>query len=177
MNIMAILSVLVSAIVLWLAVVRWMLFRTKKQLRDESRNCNLLQTEIVYLRQLLVNELLQSIKDTDKLLKNRSDKSTIKVKTYSRLLTDKCRRLFTEQFNNLHSMYAVLESKDIVLIILLGLGIENQTIANIFDCSLRTIYKHRQFIAHAMQISSLELDAKAQQFMTNAIGNTIGMPK
>lgn len=168
--------VLFGLFIVWFAIIRWLMFDTKRQLREQSKKCNLQQTESAYFRQLLIKELLLSIEDMDSLLLRRPDKSKVRGQEYRIKLTDKCRRLFTGQFNYLHNKYALLESRDIVIIILLGLGIGNQTIANLFDCSLRTIYKHRQLIAHEMQISSLSLDEHAREVINLDIEKSIGMP-
>ena len=168
--------VLFGLLIVWFAIVRWLLFDTKRQLREERKKCNLQLTESAYLRQLLIKELLLSIEDMNSLLLSRHDKSKVRVHEYRIKLTDKCRRLFTTQFNYLHSKYALLDTRDIVLILLLGLEVDNQTIANILDCSLRTIYKRRQRVAREMQISSLDLDKQARQVINLSIENTIGMP-
>lgn len=54
--------------------------------------------------------------------------------------------------------YPILKRNDILMITLVRLGYDNQQISAIFNYTKRTIYKRRQIISKAMDISSLQLD-------------------
>lgn len=54
--------------------------------------------------------------------------------------------------------YPSLKRNDIVIIVLIAIGFDNQEISAIFNYTKRTIYKKRQFLSHKIGISSLQLN-------------------
>ena len=63
----------------------------------------------------------------------------------------------------LRSRYPALTETDIQVLLLLGLGIDNQGILLLLDMSKRTYYKRRQLIAKRMDIATEKLDETAQR--------------
>lgn len=81
-----------------------------------------------------------------------------------------CRELraaYNKEVNSLQNHYPQLTEVDIDVLLLLGIGLDNQEIVEFLDLSKRTYYKRRQVIAGRLGVSAVELNDFAIDYFEN----------
>ena len=68
------------------------------------------------------------------------------------------RNLFEKQLGTLKTQYPSLTDLDILVIVLLGIGMDNVEICALLHMEKRTLYRRRQLIAQRIGISSLSIE-------------------
>ena len=76
-------------------------------------------------------------------------------------------QLFSSKVNHIRRMYPALTDTDIQVLILIGLGVDNNDILSFTDMSKRTYYKRRQLIAQRMNTTAAQLDELAKSVFTS----------
>lgn len=73
---------------------------------------------------------------------------------------------YRDRIEHVRERFPQLTDADVSVLLLLGLGTDNQTILMLLDLSKRTYYKRRQLISKRMQIQTAALDETARQIFT-----------
>ena len=76
-------------------------------------------------------------------------------------------QLFSSKVNHIRRIYPALTDTDIQVLILIGLGVDNNEILTFTDMSKRTYYKRRQLIAQRMNTTAAQLDELAKSVFTS----------
>lgn len=76
-------------------------------------------------------------------------------------------QLFSSKVNQLRREYPSLTDTDVQVLILIGLGVDNNEILTFTDMSKRTYYKRRQLIAQRMNTTAAQLDELAKSVFTS----------
>ena len=76
-------------------------------------------------------------------------------------------QLFGSKVNQLRREYPALTDTDVQVLILIGLGVDNNDILSFTDMSKRTYYKRRQLIAQRMNTTAAQLDEHAKALFTS----------
>ena len=66
--------------------------------------------------------------------------------------------VFCEEVSSIRAEYPLLTELDLLVIMLLGIGMDNLEICTLIRMEKKTLYRRRQLIAGRMGISSLQLD-------------------
>jgi hypothetical protein len=80
-------------------------------------------------------------------------------------IVDELQPLFGDKTESIRQRYPQLTDLDINVLILIGLGIDNNEILRLTDMSKRTYYKRRQLIAQRIGTTAAQLDPIAQQLL------------
>lgn len=139
-------GIIMIGLSIWIGVLDYRNTNLKRELAD-MRIRNLINTKESTIRQTI---LLEQIK-------HRLDKE----QTISDLLN-----AYQVRVEHLREVYPRLTDADISVLLLLGLGVDNQSILMFLDMSKRTYYKRRQLIAQRMNISALQLEETARNIFT-----------
>lgn len=94
----------------------------------------------------------------------------IREKIRQREQAQACRELraaYSKEVNSLQNHYPQLTEVDIDVLLLLGIGLDNQEIVEFLDLSKRTYYKRRQVIAGRLGVSAVELNDFAIDYFEN----------
>lgn len=75
--------------------------------------------------------------------------------------------LFSSKVNQVRREYPSLTDTDVQVLILIGLGVDNNDILSFTDMSKRTYYKRRQLIAQRMNTTAAQLDEHAKALFTS----------
>ena len=75
--------------------------------------------------------------------------------------------LFSSKVSQLRRTYPALTDTDVQVLILIGLGVDNNEILAFTDMSKRTYYKRRQLIAQRMNTTAAQLDELAKSVFTS----------
>lgn len=75
--------------------------------------------------------------------------------------------IFAEQLSSLRLQFPNLTDLDILVISLLGIGMDNVEICTLLHMEKRTLYRRRQLIAMRIGISSTQLDELAMSVLTS----------
>lgn len=76
-------------------------------------------------------------------------------------------QLFGSKVNSIRREYPSLTDTDAQVLILIGLGVDNNEILSFTDMSKRTYYKRRQLIAQRMNTTAAQLDELAKSLFTS----------
>ncbi len=76
-------------------------------------------------------------------------------------------QLFGSKVNAIRREYPSLTDTDAQVLILIGLGVDNNEILSFTDMSKRTYYKRRQLIAQRMNTTAAQLDELAKSLFTS----------
>lgn len=76
-------------------------------------------------------------------------------------------QLFGSKVNSIRREYPSLTDTDAHVLILIGLGVDNNEILSFTDMSKRTYYKRRQLIAQRMNTTAAQLDELAKSLFTS----------
>ena len=76
-------------------------------------------------------------------------------------------QLFSSKVNSIRREYPSLTDTDAQVLILIGLGVDNNEILSFTDMSKRTYYKRRQLIAQRMNTTAAQLDELAKSLFTS----------
>ena len=76
-------------------------------------------------------------------------------------------QLFGSKVNSIRREYPSLTDTDAQVLILIGLGVDNNEILSFTDMSKRTYYKRRQLIAQRMDTTAAQLDELAKSLFTS----------
>ena len=76
-------------------------------------------------------------------------------------------QLFSSKVNAIRREYPSLTDTDVQVLILIGLGVDNNEILAFTDMSKRTYYKRRQLIAQRMNTTAAQLDELAKSLFTS----------
>lgn len=76
-------------------------------------------------------------------------------------------QLFSSKVSQLRHEYPSLTDTDVQVLILIGLGVDNNDILTFTDMSKRTYYKRRQLIAQRMNTTAAQLDELAKSVFTS----------
>lgn len=76
-------------------------------------------------------------------------------------------QLFSSKVNQLRREYPSLTDTDVQVLILIGLGVDNNEILTFTDMSKRTYYKRRQLIAQRMNTTAAQLDELAKSVFSS----------
>ena len=76
-------------------------------------------------------------------------------------------QLFGSKVNAIRREYPSLTDTDAQVLILIGLGVDNNEILSFTDMSKRTYYKRRQLIAQRMNTTAAQLDELAKSVFTS----------
>lgn len=74
--------------------------------------------------------------------------------------------IFSMQLSSLKDQFPALTDLDLLVICLLGIGMDNYEISTILRMEKRTLYRRRQLIAMRIGISSLQLDEFAMNIVS-----------
>ena len=80
---------------------------------------------------------------------------------------DELLQLFGSKVNSIRREYPSLTDTDAQVLILIGLGVDNNEILSFTDMSKRTYYKRRQLIAQRMNTTAAQLDELAKSLFTS----------
>ena len=117
--------------------------------------------ELTDLRvRLLISQREQALRDQLMLeqIKKQSDKPHA---------LDELQHIFGNKVNQLRREYPSLTDTDVQVLILIGLGVDNNEILTFTDMSKRTYYKRRQLIAQRMNTTAAQLDELAKSVFTS----------
>ena len=92
----------------------------------------------------------------------------IREKIHLREQAQVCRELraaYSKEVASLQKHYPQLTEVDIEVLLLLGIGLENQEIIEFLDLSKRTYYKRRQTVAGRLGVSAVELNDFAMDLL------------
>lgn len=92
----------------------------------------------------------------------------IRVKINQREQAQVCRELravYSKEVNSLLIHYPQLTELDIEVLLLLGIGLDNQEIIEFLDLNKRTYYKRRQTVAARLGITANQLNEFAMDFL------------
>ena len=92
----------------------------------------------------------------------------IREKIRQREQVQVCRELraaYSKEVSSLQTHYPQLTDSDIDVLLLLGIGLENQEIIEFMDMSKRTYYKRRQLAAGRLGVSATELNEFALDWL------------
>lgn len=92
----------------------------------------------------------------------------IREKIHLREQAQVCRELraaYSKKVVSLQKHYPQLTEVDIEVLLLLGIGLENQEIIEFLDLSKRTYYKRRQTVAGRLGVSAVELNDFAMDLL------------
>ena len=84
-------------------------------------------------------------------------------------IVDELQPLFGDKTESIRQRYPQLTDLDINVLLLIGLGIDNNEILHLTDMSKRTYYKRRQLIAQRMNTTAAQLDQLAKQIFSPKI--------
>ena len=76
-------------------------------------------------------------------------------------------QLFSSKVNSIRREYPSLTDTDAQVLILIGLGVDNNEILSFTDMSKRTYYKRRQLIAQRMNTTAAQLDELAKSLFNS----------
>ena len=76
-------------------------------------------------------------------------------------------QLFGSKVNSIRREYPSLTDTDAQVLILIGLGVDNNEILSFTDMSKRTYYKRRQLIAQRMNTTAAQLDELAKSLFNS----------
>ena len=82
-------------------------------------------------------------------------------------IVDELRPLFGDKTESIRQRYPQLTDLDINVLILIGLGIDNNEILHLTDMSKRTYYKRRQLIAQRLGTTAAQLDPLAIELLSS----------
>lgn len=82
-------------------------------------------------------------------------------------IVDELQPLFGDKTESIRQRYPQLTDLDINVLILIGLGIDNNEILHLTDMSKRTYYKRRQLIAQRLGTTAAQLDPLAIELLSS----------
>lgn len=82
-------------------------------------------------------------------------------------IVDELQPLFGDKTESIRQRYPQLTDIDINVLLLIGLGIDNNEILHLTDMSKRTYYKRRQLIAQRIGTTAAQLDPIAKELLNN----------
>lgn len=82
-------------------------------------------------------------------------------------IVDELQPLFGDKTESIRQRYPQLTDIDINVLLLIGLGIDNNEILHLTDMSKRTYYKRRQLIAQRIGTTAAQLDPIAKELLYN----------
>lgn len=147
--------------VLIFALVRNYLQRSRFRAQAEKSKYDALSLS---LREMIRRKLYYSV-----LYKSNPNKvafvaESLTYQSEKEVLAD-CKLLFPEQIYSLQQKYPALTDSDWLVLLLLGMGMDNTEICTLLTMKKKTLYRRRQLIADRLNISSLQVD----DFATNAL--------
>lgn len=82
-------------------------------------------------------------------------------------IVDELQPLFGDKTESIRQQYPQLTDLDINVLLLIGLGIDNNEILHLTDMSKRTYYKRRQLIAQRIGTTAAQLDPIAKELLNS----------
>ena len=82
-------------------------------------------------------------------------------------IVEELQPLFGDKTESIRQRFPQLTDLDINVLILIGLGIDNNEIIRLTDMSKRTYYKRRQLIAQRIGTTAAQLDPIAKELLNN----------
>ena len=78
-------------------------------------------------------------------------------------LPQELKQIFADKVQRLYERYPTLTDADMTILVMLGIGLDNQAIITYLDMTKRTYYKRRQITSKRLGINATELDTYARE--------------
>lgn len=140
--------IIVLAIGTWNAVLYEKNLRLRRQLEDARMQDAVHRTQLTERQELILEQIHAQIRNREQ------------QKVCAQL-----RASYDKEVAMLAHRYPELTDIDVDVILLLGIGLENQDIIGFLDLNKRTFYKRRQLISGRLSISATELNEFATQLV------------
>lgn len=161
----------ISGILLALLTIGIVLFvRNKRLMQARLFQCQVLEWEKRMLKKDLINKLKNKIALTQcsEIYKMNAEAliaRCIYVPEARAELESDISLLFAREVSVLSTQYPQLTELDKLVIILLGVGLDNIDICLLLHMEKRTLYRRRQLIAHRLGLSSVDLETVARNLL------------
>ena len=157
-------------LILFGIIIIYIVIENKKK-RNLLFKQNMTEEEINIWRDKLLNKVKEKIyisQETEKRIMAGEDAVAkfIYNKQDIKKLSNDLNEIYSENISSLKRQYASLTELDIVVIILLGIGMDNYEIATLLNMEKRTLYRRRQLISQRMGISSTMIEHFAVELLS-----------
>lgn len=118
-------------------------------------------------RQITDFRIREVIRQREEAIRHQQLMDQIKLQGAKTHIVNELQPLFGDKTESIRQRYPQLTELDINVLILIGLGIDNNEIIRLTNMSKRTYYKRRQLIAQRIGTTAAQLDPIAKQLLNN----------
>lgn len=122
---------------------------------------------IVFKRELTDLRIRLLTTQREQAIRDRLILEQIKKQADKPQALEELQHLFDNKVKHIRREYPALTDTDVQVLVLIGLGVDNNEILAFTDMSKRTYYKRRQLIAQRMNTTAAQLDELAKSVFTS----------